>query len=65
LIERYEEMVIRVFIGLHVLIIIVITIGRIFFAGTETTPHENGHMNGAVIAGNRIAKEIYRQFVTA
>lgn len=29
----------------------------IIFSGTETSPHENGHMNGAVIAGYRAASE--------
>ena len=29
----------------------------ILFSGTETSLHENGHMNGAVIAGDRTGSE--------
>lgn len=32
-------------------------VGGILFSGTETVLHENGHMNGAVIAGERAASE--------
>jgi monoamine oxidase len=31
---------------------------RIIFSGTETAPNENGHMQGAVVAGERAAREI-------
>ncbi len=34
--------------------------GRVLFAGTETAPGENGHMNGAVLAGQRAAAEALR-----
>ena len=34
--------------------------GRVVFAGTETAPGENGHLNGAVIAGMRAAGEALR-----
>jgi monoamine oxidase len=34
--------------------------GRVVFAGTETAPGENGHLNGAVIAGARAAGEVLR-----
>lgn len=33
--------------------------GRIIFAGTETAANENGHMNGAVIAGFRAADDVW------
>jgi len=32
--------------------------GCLIFAGTETTPGENGHMNGAVLSGERAAREV-------
>lgn len=32
--------------------------GRVFFASSETTPNENGHMEGAVLSGNRVAQEV-------
>jgi monoamine oxidase len=31
--------------------------GLVLFAGTETAPNEHGHMNGAVVAGYRAARE--------
>jgi monoamine oxidase len=34
--------------------------GRVLFAGTETAADENGHMNGAVLAGQRAAAEALR-----
>ena len=34
--------------------------GRVVFSGTETAPGENGHLNGAVIAGIRAASEAVR-----
>ena len=32
---------------------------RVVFAGTETVPNENGHMNGAVLSGHRAASEAF------
>jgi len=30
------------------------------YVGTETVANENGHMNGAVMAGERAAMEVYK-----
>jgi monoamine oxidase len=38
--------------------------GRVLFAGTETAAGENGHMNGAVLAGQRAAAEALRALRT-
>lgn len=34
--------------------------GKLIFAGTETAANEHGHMNGAVLAGERAAKEVVK-----
>jgi monoamine oxidase len=33
-------------------------VGRIHWAGTETSPYWNGYMDGAVRSGERVAKEV-------
>ena len=35
------------------------SVGSLFFSGTETS-HGSGHMEGAVIAGNRVAEEVLK-----
>lgn len=37
---------------------------RVVFAGTETAPGEHGHMNGAVVAGERAASEVLGLLIT-
>ena len=39
-----------------------IPVGDIHFAGTETSPKWNGYMEGAILSGERVAREVLESF---